>query len=37
MGIKTNTENCWQYEIRVANRDEDLKKANLSENDVKDL
>jgi hypothetical protein len=37
MGIKTNTENCWQYEIRVANRDEDLKRANLSEDDVKDL
>lgn len=28
---------CWQYDIRLRNREQDLAKANLTEDEVKDL
>lgn len=30
-------DHCWQYDIRLSNREEDLKAAGLTEADVKDL
>ena len=30
-------DHCWQYDIRLKNRKQDLEEANLTEDDVKDL
>lgn len=32
-----NKDHCWQYDIRLNNREIDLKEAGLTEDDVKDL
>ena len=32
-----NENHCWQYDIRLNNREQDLKDAELTEDDVKNL